>query len=367
MAKPKPPDRGRKFADLLKKEKKDWRLGVEASEYRWFRTPATMEAKDFELSGVKSLTTFQSFSYRKIQNDKQMFYYAVRAGYDSKHKDFAEDYAKTEILVGKSGRVFQAVEKAEIFQPEQRLYIKGLPQEVESADIKNMLKDYADFYEDTRKVLLFEQGRFSGKMMVKVKQIRKVPPPQIFLVCDHEDYNGLGIWVKAAGHDKETPVEKTTRKCFKCQGPHLAKDCTAPKMKFTWKCTNCTLTSLQCYEGHCAFDQMKKDTEMIADRFKHVNLSASDRVALADGIRLCTTQIYELGMCFRKSKDRRLAERRGLAIRRYLRRAEVNFARSLTTIQNFTNHFQNYLLELLRKINADTPEAIYEALTMVDN
>ena len=56
-----------------------------------------------------------------------------------------------------------------------------------------------------------------------------------------------------------------------------------------------------------------------------------------------------------------------MAIRRYLRRAEVNFARSLTTIQNFTNHFQNYLLELLGKINADTPEAIYEALTMVDN
>ena len=360
MTKAQPPERGKKYSDLLKRE---WRLEIPAANYRWYRTPGKMEAGHFELDGFDCLVGFQPFYYKRVENDEEKHYYAVRASFDRSHVKYDQDYKKAEILVGKNGRVFQAIEKAEIFQPEKRLYISGLPDEAEVADIKGLFKEYATFYEHTKKVFCMEQGRFGGKMMIRVKQFLKVPPKFIHLTCDQEDYNGLGIAITATGYEDGTPVEPTTRKCFKCKTTgHLAKDCKM-KMKFTWKCTLCNLTSLQCYEGHCAFDQMKEVLTATARSVTvEVGKSTRSKTALASTMEAKIGQghvmIESIRAKVKAMKDRAMAETRGLASRRYLDRARRNFQKHPNTAEAYETEFEDFVNSLWQRCSNRSTEAI---------
>ena len=251
MARPKPPDKG-KFSDLFRKE---WKLELPRSRERWFRTPAKMIAEDFRLEEYRSLAGVEPFFFKKFDGDKEKFYHAVRVSYKEDHESFEHEFENSSVLVGVNGRVFQAVKKEELFQQEKRLYLTGLPSEIGLDIIRKNLEDFVELAEESKKIFYLERGRFSGKFMVKVKKFIKVPPRQAYLECDDVVFNGVGYTIFSTGYAKETPVAQTQRKCFKCGELHLARDC-PKKMTFSWKCTRCSLTDLQCYEGKCALDQM---------------------------------------------------------------------------------------------------------------
>lgn len=359
MTNAKPPDRG-KYSDLLKKE---WRLEIPAANYRWFRTPGKMEARHFELGSFKSLVGFTPFYYRKEVNGEEKHFHAVRASFDPLEEGYDEEFAKAEILVAKSGRVFQAIEKADIFKPEKRLYISGLPDEASVADIKDMFKDYATFYEHTRKVFCVEQKRFTGKMMIRVKNFLKVPPRHVHLKCDNEDYNGLGITISATGYNSETPVEETKRKCFKCKTyGHVAKDCKV-KLSFSWKCDKCSVSSLNCYEGNCAFDQMVKDVKNLADEVLDI---ATGPPAALDQLKLTMVskvhefrdQLNKFFVAFKKSSDQKAINTKGKAIKRYLDRSIANFSKYVPSLDNYVTQFEDYLINLLQKVCSKGTEKI---------
>ena len=361
MTNAKPPDRG-KYSDLLKKE---WRLEIPAANYRWFRTPDKMEAGHFELTSFKSLVGFTPFYYRREVNGEEKHFHAVRASFDPLVESYNEEFAKAEILVAKSGRVFQAVEKADIFKPEKRLYISGLPDEAPVADIKDMFKDYATFYENTRKVFCVEQKRFTGKMMIRVKDFLKVPPRHVHLTCDNEDYNGLGITISASGYDSGTQVEETRRKCFKCKTyGHVAKDCKL-KRRFSWKCDKCSLSSLKCYEGNCAFDQMTKDLRGlwpgILNTVKEHQPQIIDQVKLtkATKVQEFRGQMDKFIASFKKSNDQKFIDNKGLAIRRYFDRSIGNFSKHTpSTVRTYEEHFEDFFVNQLQKVCSKNGEKI---------
>ena len=327
MSENTPPERGKQFSDLFRKE---WKLKLPKSHHHWFRTPVKMAKEDFQLENFASLSAFESFSWKRMEGGEEKFYYAVRVGFDEKKENFLSDLGQAEVLVGKNGRVFQAIEKSDIFQPEKRLYLAGLPEEIEMAVVEKSLAEYVEFYKETKKVFYTEQGHFGGKFMIKIKKFLKVPPRQVYLECDDVDLNGLGYTVYSTGFTKETPVAQTPRKCFRCKGAHLVKDCPKKKRIFTWKCTVCGMRSLQCYEGKCAFDQL---TEKIRDltATQIANFPLATRQGKQRDERL-GRRLNEIDKhlkdhidAFKKMRDRQKANLLGTALRRYFNRAHQNY------------------------------------------
>ena len=365
MTEPKPPERG-KYSDLLRKE---WKLELPKSRRRWYRTPKKMAEEDFQLQSFESISAFQSFTWRRIEGGEEKFYYAVRVGFDEAKTSFQSDLKKSDVLVGRNGRAFPAIEKSEIFQPEKRLYLAGLPEEIEMAVIRETLKEYVEFYETTTPVFYLERGHFSGKFMLRIKNFVKVPPRQLYLECDDEELSGMGFTVFATGYTKETPVSQTPRKCFRCEGDHLVKDC-KKKMVFSWKCTACGLTSIQCYEGKCALAHIAVDATETVDGLlaKKSTTRASGKVVKAikkeiDEMRGHLASYSEYFRQIKNTDDLKTANQYGLAVRRYYNRAKKNFlekSKGDFEWKLFDEEFMGFFRNQLSKIDGKSKMTIDE-------
>ena len=205
---------------------------------------------------------------------------------------------------------------------------------------------------DKKGVYYTEQGRTTGKIMLKVKSFTKVPPKFVYLECDDEDIDGLGISVFSSGYDKETPVQEIERKCFKCKTlGHLAKKC-PKKMVFKWKCTKCKLTGLKCREGKCAFDQLvPKLRDLSADLLKKTNYPSTRAFSIVSANIKDTMEDVEEYIW--KEVSRGYTEKQGLAFCRYFDRSLRNFrdkSKGKFDQTTYTNEFHDYFCHQLKKL-----------------
>ena len=254
MSKPTtdPPDKGKKnMADMLR-QNSTWKDELEAFESRWFRLPMFLAMKDFDLSGFTSCGGIVPLARRLVADDgKEIYRFAAQLLFRKNHADFDVDFEKSQMLKGTNGKVYHAVDEDEVWEPEKRVYLTGLPASASLDDVKETLSEYVTFSPATRKIFHLTDDMYSGQIMLVVASFVKVPPTRLYLTKGK--LKGLGFTVVARGYKKSTPKGKSKKPCFCCQSlDHQVKDCPTKKsMKFTWRCVECNFSTLGCFDGQC--------------------------------------------------------------------------------------------------------------------
>ena len=266
-----PPDKGKTMADKIRVVS-TWTEELEETTSRWFRLPAYFAKKEFDLSGFRSCAGLVPLVRRHVADDqKETYSFAAQLSFRNGHDDFASDFERGRIIKTFGGKTFFAVEEEEIWEPEKRLYLSGLPAHAELEDIKESLDEYVNFTAATRKIFHLTNDEFSGQIMLILAGFKKVPPRRVYLKSGK--LKGLGFTVTARGHKKETPKAKQNKPCFCCKSfDHLVKDCPKKKgMRFRWKCTQCGFATIKCYEGSCKINVMMNNLEEFCDNnFKSI-------------------------------------------------------------------------------------------------
>ena len=287
------PGRGKKMADLLRRNS-TWASNLEETASRWYRLPTYMTEKNFDLSSLKSCIGVIPLA-RKASIGSEKFYYAAQLLFQKSHEKFDADYVSAVNITTKNGKVFHATDAATVWDPEQRLYLSGLPKGVELADLRTSLMEYAEFAPSTAMIYHLSDKMYSGRVMLIVKKILKVPAKRLpILAGPHEN---VCFSVIAKGYADITPKDKTTKPCFCCKSTdHEVKNCPTKKsMTFSWKCADCGFRTLKCYEGNCAFDRMVLDLEGMKDKA----ISSQPSTRAMSGSRLGdTTKILDDGNRF---------------------------------------------------------------------
>ena len=122
-------------------------------------------------------------------------------------------------------------------------------------------------------------------------------------------------------------------------------------MSFTWKCDKCSLSSLQCYEGNCAFDRMKKDTTDVIERVINGPDHDEDlREELESCLKSVHDQLDKFIATFEKSNNEKVKNTKGQAVKRYIDRAVKNVLKHPATVDNYNEHFTAFLVKLFEKV-----------------
>ena len=241
-----PPDPGGSYAQRVAKKKKvTWSQSLGISGSLWIHLPRPMTEDDFKLEGYKSLTSFIPTTFkRKGKTGQDRFHHAAELAFAVNHPDFRKDVYAAKIVYAKNGAHFHSV-KTEDFDPvEKKLYLSGLPANCDWESVVAELKNFVDFYGNTSPAYYMEDGRHTGRRVVKIKKFRTVPTTRLYL--SEGVQQGLGFSVFSVGHGQRQPV-KPKRPCFCCHSfDHEVKNCPKKKaMRFSWECSQCGLSSVK--------------------------------------------------------------------------------------------------------------------------
>ena len=131
-----PPDKGKTMADKIR-EVSTWTENLEETTSRWFRLPAFFAKKEFDLSSFGSCAGLVPLVRRHVAEDqKETYLFAAQLSFRNGHKDFESDFERGRLLKTFGGKTFFAVDEEEIWEPEKRVYLSGLPAHAELEDIK---------------------------------------------------------------------------------------------------------------------------------------------------------------------------------------------------------------------------------------
>ena len=151
------------------------------------------------------------------------------------------EYDQAVRLKSVNGHLYYALEEDELdeygnFIPcvEKRLVIDGISPNLMKMPqcIAESFKDYVDFFTVTRVRYAISNGRFNGKVSMRVKNFIKIPPKYFKLKLSPGTAGGaatINVKTECFGYDKSSQgpiVEKSKLKCFACKGEdHLARNC----------------------------------------------------------------------------------------------------------------------------------------------
>ena len=261
MAAAPAPEPGPSYAGKVAKKKQvTWapKLGLTTS--RWIRLPRPMNEEDFKLDQFKSFASFVSATFkRKTKSGEDKFHHAAEISFYVNHDTYGKDLYAARTIQGKNGAPFYSASAAEFDPVDKKLYLSGLPAKVDWSSVVKELSKFVEFFDAGTPAYQLEDSRYIGRRVVQVKKFKSVPTTRLYLTGGAHD--GLGFSVFSVGQGQRQPVLKPERKCFCCQSyDHEVKDCpTKKKMKFSWNCTVCGLSSIKCVVGRCVFDRVKEE------------------------------------------------------------------------------------------------------------
>ena len=252
------PTKGKRMADLLRKNS-SWASNLEdTTSSRWYRLSAFLAERHFKISHFKSCIGFVPLTRRWTSDaGVEKFSYAAQLLFRRDHDDFENEFSQAQTIYTSKGKALHAVAQEDVWKPVQRLYLSGLPTDVKICDLQASLSSYAEFLPSTAKIFHMTDEKFSGQVLLIVRKILKTTTGRIPVMSG--PHAGVTFTVVAKGQDPSTPTDpKTLKPCFCCKSLyHEVKNCpTKKRMTFSWECTQCGLKSLKCYEGCCAFDQI---------------------------------------------------------------------------------------------------------------
>lgn len=255
---------------------------------RWYRVPLGVRDINF----FQNMSRFKSLRVSVFQNHnvEGQPVRVLQLGFDSEHKASLDEFSRASHLKTASGALIFSLEDDELdengnFLPtvEKRLVIAGISPNLMKTPqcMAESFKNYIEFFNVTRVRYAMSDGRFNGKISMKIKNFIKVPPRFFYLKLPGG--STLAVRTESHGYDKSVAgpiVEKSKVECFCCKGQHLAKNCPIKNgRKFKWPCSVCEADNLGCTVGACkravAFEQFNRPTTAELKRLGSTNQTLS--------------------------------------------------------------------------------------------